>query len=68
MLDIMLEMDRILRPDGAVIIRDKVDVVNEAKKVADRLQWQSHIIDTEFGPSHPEKILLVDNSLGPDSN
>lgn len=66
-LDILLEIDRILRPEGVVIIRDHVDVVAKAKAAADRLNWQSRIVHTELGPFHPEKILVVDNSLGPGS-
>ncbi|KAL3575238.1 hypothetical protein D5086_023339 [Populus alba] len=34
MEDILLEMDRILRPEGAVIFRDKVDVLIKAKTIA----------------------------------
>ncbi|XP_058094047.1 probable methyltransferase PMT19 [Magnolia sinica] len=62
-LDILLEMDRILRPEGAVIIRDHVDVVVKAKGVADQLRWHSWISHSENGPHHPEKILFVDNSI-----
>ncbi|KAJ6835653.1 uncharacterized protein M6B38_331575 [Iris pallida] len=61
--DILLEMDRILRPEGVVIIRDHVDIVVKVKSEADRLQWQSRIVHSEMGPHHPEKLLIVDNSL-----
>lgn len=33
--DILLEMDRILRPEGAVIFRDEVDVLVKVKKIID---------------------------------
>lgn len=62
-VDILLEMDRILRPDGAVIIRDHVDVVVKVKREADRLHWNSRIVQSEKGPFDPEKLLIVDNSL-----
>ncbi|KAK1318506.1 putative methyltransferase PMT18 [Acorus calamus] len=62
-LDILLEMDRILRPEGAVIIRDHVDVVVKVKRAADRLNWQSRIVQNEHGPFDPEKLLIVDNSV-----
>ncbi|XP_077211993.1 S-adenosyl-L-methionine-dependent methyltransferases superfamily protein isoform X2 [Tasmannia lanceolata] len=62
-LDIFLEMDRILRPEGAIIIRDHVDVIVKAKRVADRMRWHSWISHSEHGPFHPEKILFVDNSV-----
>ncbi|KAJ1286662.1 hypothetical protein BS78_03G369100 [Paspalum vaginatum] len=62
-IDILVEMDRILRPGGAAIVRDKADVVLKVKKDADRLQWHSRIVDTENGAIDPEKLLIVDNSL-----
>ncbi|CAL9753995.1 unnamed protein product [Musa acuminata subsp. burmannicoides] len=67
-IDILLEMDRILRPEGAVIIRDHVDVIVKAKQAADRLRWQSKIVHSENGPFHPEKLLIVDNSVAVDRN
>lgn len=60
---IMLEMDRILRPGGAAIIRDAPDVVHKVKDAADRLHWHSEIVDIENGGLDPEKLLIVDNSL-----
>ncbi|KAF8755832.1 hypothetical protein HU200_011305 [Digitaria exilis] len=62
-IDILVEMDRILRPGGAAIVRDRADVVLKVKKDADRLRWQSQIVDTENGPLDPDKLLIVDNSL-----
>ncbi|PWZ30994.1 putative methyltransferase PMT19 [Zea mays] len=62
-IDILVEMDRILRPGGAVIVRDRADVVLRVKKDADRLRWHSRVVDTENGPLDPEKLLIVDNSL-----
>ncbi|GAV69655.1 Methyltransf_29 domain-containing protein [Cephalotus follicularis] len=60
--DILLEMYRILRPEGAVIIRDHVDIIVKVKSITDRMRWNSKILHTERGPFHPEKILLVDES------
>lgn len=62
-LDILVEMDRILRPGGAAIIRDADNVVLKVKEAADRLQWRSWVVDTEDGASDPQKLLIVDNSL-----
>ena len=67
-VDILLEMDRILRPEGAVIIRDHVDVVVKTKRVAEQLRWQSRIVHSEKGPFHPEKLLIVDNSIAASAN
>jgi hypothetical protein len=51
--DIMLEMDRILRPEGAVIIRD--DVLVKVKNIANGLEWDSSIVDHENGPLERER-------------
>ncbi|CAI9101712.1 OLC1v1039104C1 [Oldenlandia corymbosa var. corymbosa] len=57
--DILLEMDRILRPQGSIIIRDDVDVLVNVKAVVDRLQWQSRMADHEDGPHVREKLLVA---------
>ncbi|XBI67157.1 hypothetical protein VPH35_046565 [Triticum aestivum] len=62
-LDILVEMDRILRPGGAAIIRDAADVVLKVKEAADRLQWRSRVVNTEDEGPDPQKLLIVDNSL-----
>lgn len=47
--DILLEMDRILRPEGAVILRDQVDVMNKVRKVARAMRWDTRLVDHEGG-------------------
>lgn len=59
MEDILLEMDRILRPQGSVIIRDDVDVLVNAKGIVDGLQWNSIMTDHEGGPHVREKLLIA---------
>ncbi|KAM7530944.1 hypothetical protein LguiB_034354 [Lonicera macranthoides] len=57
--DILLEMDRILRPEGAVILRDEVNVINKVNKIALGMRWETKMTDHEDGPLVPEKILVV---------
>ncbi|XP_014509387.1 probable methyltransferase PMT14 [Vigna radiata var. radiata] len=57
--DILLEMDRILRPEGAIIIRDEVDVLNKVKKIVGGMRWNAKMVDHEDGPLVPEKILVA---------
>ncbi|XP_021811768.1 probable methyltransferase PMT14 [Prunus avium] len=57
--DILLEMDRILRPEGAVIFRDEVDVLNKVRKIVGGMRWDAKIVDHEDGPLVPEKVLVV---------
>ncbi|XP_073030028.1 probable methyltransferase PMT15 [Primulina eburnea] len=59
MKDILLEMDRILRPQGSLIIRDDIDVLVNVKSVADGLQWDSRMTDHEGGPHVREKLLIA---------
>lgn len=56
--DILIEMDRILRPEGAVIIRDEVDVMNKVRKLAIGMRWDTKMMDHEDGPLVPEKVLV----------
>ena len=56
---ILLEMDRILRPEGTVILRDEVDVMNKVKKIAGGMRWNTKLMDHEDGPLVPEKILVA---------
>ncbi|OMO89362.1 putative S-adenosyl-L-methionine-dependent methyltransferase protein [Corchorus capsularis] len=57
--DILLEMDRILRPEGSVIIRDEADVVIKVKKIVGGMRWNTRMVDHEDGPLISEKILFA---------
>ncbi|KAK6920844.1 putative S-adenosyl-L-methionine-dependent methyltransferase [Dillenia turbinata] len=57
--DILLETDRILRPEGTVIVRDKVDVIIKVKKLAEGMRWNTRMVDHEDGPLIPEKVLFA---------
>ncbi|CAN1308577.1 Probable methyltransferase PMT15 [Linum perenne] len=59
MEDILLEMDRVLRPQGSVIIRDDVDVLVKVKSVIEGMQWEGIIADHEHGPKYREKVLFA---------
>ncbi|KAJ4827222.1 hypothetical protein Tsubulata_034563 [Turnera subulata] len=59
MEDILLEMDRILRPEGSVIFRDDVDVLVKIKRITDGLNWDSLVVDHEDGPHQREKLLFA---------
>ncbi|KAI3686497.1 hypothetical protein L1987_80175 [Smallanthus sonchifolius] len=57
--DILLEMDRILRPEGTVIIRDHEIEVIKVKKIVSGMKWNAKMVDHEDGPLVPEKILFA---------
>lgn len=52
-------MDRILRPEGAVVLRDEVDVLMKVKNIIGAMRWDTKLIDHEDGPLVPEKILVA---------
>lgn len=72
--DILLEMDRILRPEGSVIFRDGVEVLNKVRKIVGGMRWDTKMMDHEDGPLVTEKILVavkqywVGNSTKAESN
>ncbi|XP_076924107.1 putative methyltransferase PMT2 [Bidens hawaiensis] len=57
--DVLLEMDRILRPEGTVIIRDHEIELIKVKKIVSGMRWNTKMVDHEDGPLVPEKILFV---------
>ncbi|CAA2998392.1 probable methyltransferase PMT2 [Olea europaea subsp. europaea] len=57
--DILLEMDLILRPEGAVILRDQADILNKVNRIATGMRWKTKKTDHEDGPLVPEKVLLA---------
>lgn len=59
MEDILLEMDRILRPEGSIIFRDDVDFLVEIRSMMDAMEYDTWIADHENGPHEREKILLA---------
>ncbi|KAF7806189.1 putative methyltransferase PMT2 [Senna tora] len=57
--DILLEMDRILRPEGAVILRDKVSVLMQVQRTVKGMRWNTQMVDHEDGPHVSEKVLFA---------
>lgn len=52
-------MDRILRPEGAVIFRDQIDMLIKVKKIVAGMRWNTKLVDHENGPLVSEKILFA---------
>ncbi|KAL5777224.1 hypothetical protein ACOSP7_010150 [Xanthoceras sorbifolium] len=55
-LDIFTEIDRILRPEGWVIIRDTAPLIESARALTTRLKWDARIIEIE---SNSDERLLI---------
>ncbi|KAH7532431.1 hypothetical protein FEM48_Zijuj04G0019100 [Ziziphus jujuba var. spinosa] len=45
--DLLIEMDRMLRPGGFVIIRDKLSVINYIRKFVSALRWDGWLSEVE---------------------
>ncbi|KHN30834.1 Putative methyltransferase PMT2 [Glycine soja] len=57
--DILLEMDRILRPEGAVIFRDQANMLMQVKRTVKGMRWNTKMVDHEDGPLVSEKVLFA---------
>jgi len=54
-------MHRIVRPKGAVIIRDERDVILKVKEITDKMRWKGTVVaGDQNGPFHMEMIMLID--------
>ncbi|RZB42132.1 putative methyltransferase PMT5 [Glycine soja] len=49
MVDLFLEMDRILRPEGWVILSDTIGAIEMARMLAAQVRWDARIIDLQNG-------------------
>nr|CAD1826909.1 unnamed protein product [Ananas comosus var. bracteatus] len=56
MLDIFLEVDRILRPEGWVILRDTASLMEAARSTITQLKWDARMIDLDINSD--EKLLV----------
>jgi hypothetical protein len=59
MEDILLEMDRILRPEGTVILRDDVDVLLKVQRMAKGMRWKTLMANHEDSSHIREKLLFA---------
>lgn len=47
LLSVIAEVDRILRPEGKLIVRDETEIINEVESIAKSLQWEIRMAYTE---------------------
>lgn len=45
--NLFLEMDRILRPEGWVLLRDNTDLIEEARVAASQMRWEARVTEVE---------------------
>ncbi|KAK7410516.1 hypothetical protein VNO78_01350 [Psophocarpus tetragonolobus] len=56
MLDMFIEIDRLLRPEGWIIIRDTVPLIESARALTTRLKWDARVVEIE---SDSDQRLLI---------
>ncbi|GJM92581.1 hypothetical protein PR202_ga09062 [Eleusine coracana subsp. coracana] len=61
--NILLEMDRILRPGGKAYIRDHMEVIQDIKEITNAMGWRGTIRDTAEGPYASRKVLMCDKPM-----
>ncbi|KAJ1389839.1 S-adenosyl-L-methionine-dependent methyltransferase [Sesbania bispinosa] len=49
LINLFLEMDRILRPEGWVILSDNVGAIEMARTLAAQVRWEARLIDLQNG-------------------
>ncbi|KAJ8900358.1 hypothetical protein K2173_024998 [Erythroxylum novogranatense] len=63
LVDLVVEMDRILRPEGTVLIRDSPETIDELARIAHAVRWTATIHDKEPESHGREKILVATKSF-----
>uniref|UniRef100_A0A7N0T4S5 Methyltransferase n=1 Tax=Kalanchoe fedtschenkoi TaxID=63787 RepID=A0A7N0T4S5_KALFE len=68
--DLLIEMDRILRPSGFVIIRDKPSIINYIRRSLVALRWDDWVVEVEPRvdnlSSTDEKVIIARKKLWQD--
>ncbi|KAL8231618.1 hypothetical protein R6Q57_001396 [Mikania cordata] len=70
--DLLIEMDRMLRPEGFVIIRDKSTVVDHIRKFLAALRWDRYSLEIEPKTDplsyNDERVIIARKQLWGDDN
>jgi putative homogalacturonan methyltransferase len=62
-VDVILEIDRILRPEGTFVVRDSPEMIRKIDHVARSVRWESTIHDSEPESNGKERILVATKLL-----
>lgn len=55
----MVEMDRLLRPEGTVLVRDSPEFIAKVDRISSSLRWKSTIHDKEPESQGRDRILVA---------
>ncbi|PKU76944.1 probable methyltransferase PMT13 [Dendrobium catenatum] len=59
LVDLMVEMDRILRPKGTAVIRDSMEVIDKVAQIARAIKWTTDLHQVEPESPGDERILVI---------
>ncbi|RWR87613.1 putative methyltransferase PMT13 [Cinnamomum micranthum f. kanehirae] len=59
LMDLMVEMDRILRPEGTVVVRDSPQVIDKVGRIARAIRWTVTMHETEPESNGAERLLVA---------
>ncbi|KAK6918422.1 putative S-adenosyl-L-methionine-dependent methyltransferase [Dillenia turbinata] len=59
LVDLMVEIDRMLRPEGTVVIRDAPEVIEKVSRIAHAVRWTTNVYEKEPESHGREKILVA---------
>ncbi|KAF3441279.1 hypothetical protein FNV43_RR15192 [Rhamnella rubrinervis] len=59
LVDLMVEMDRMLRPEGTVVVRDSPEVIDKVGRIAGAVRWAYTVHEKEPESHGREKILVA---------
>lgn len=63
LVDLMVEIDRILRPEGTMVVRDAPEVIDRVAHIAGAVRWKPTVYDKEPESHGREKILVATKTL-----
>ncbi|GJT82300.1 probable methyltransferase PMT13 [Tanacetum coccineum] len=63
LVDVMIEMDRLLRPEGTVVVRDSPEIIAKIDRITSSIRWKSTVHDKEPESQGRERILVATKTL-----
>ncbi|GAB2217308.1 hypothetical protein Droror1_Dr00000480 [Drosera rotundifolia] len=63
LVDLIVEVDRMLRPSGTLIVRDSPEVIDKVDRIARAVRWTTSVHDKEPESHGRDKILIATKPL-----
>ncbi|XP_073127019.1 probable pectin methyltransferase QUA3 isoform X1 [Henckelia pumila] len=63
LVDLIVEMDRILRPEGTVVIWDSPEVIDKVHRISQAVRWRASVHEEPSESHGKEKILVATKKL-----